>query len=128
MRNPFHIWKPGVDTNTAMPDSTQVPRGAGRNPSGWEILVKNDSVVDMINALLSMPPHREFNKSEFSDFAGVSRKSVHTHLDLLLHLGLVEKVPDTTPTRYRFNPDSEIAELLIKLDGAVNNAGPYTEE
>lgn len=93
--------------------------------TGWEVIASSDAVVAMVDSLLDLPQHREFNKSELAEFADVSRKSVHTHIDLLLHLDLVREVEGTTPTRYRFNSESEIAEQLIKLDAAVNNAGPH---
>lgn len=109
-------------------DTGDAPEEAGTVPTGWGVLAKNDSVVDIIDTLLDMPPHREFNKSELADLANVSRKSVHNHIDLLLHLEIVTAVPDTSPTRYRFNPDSDVAEALIRLDGAVNQAGPYSDE
>lgn len=109
-------------------DTVNAPEEAGNAPTGWGVIAKNDSVVDIIDTLLDMPPHREFNKSELADFADVSRKSVHNHIDLLLHLGIVTEVPETAPTRYRFNPDSDVAEALIRLDGAVNNTGPYSDE
>lgn len=96
-------------------------------PTGWKVIAKNDSVVEIIDTLLDMPPHREFNKSELADHAGVSRKSVHNHIDLLLQLDVVTEVPGTSPQRYRFNTESAVAETLIKLDGAVNNAGPHAE-
>jgi len=96
--------------------------------TGWELIARNRSVVAIIDALLSMPPHREFNKSELSDFADISRKSVHTHLPLLYEVGVVEEVPNTAPTRYRFDAENEVSEALIKLDGAVNNVGPYAED
>lgn len=98
------------------------------SPTGWTLLAKNQSVVKMIDALLNMPPHREFNKSELADFADVSRKSVHTHLPLLLEAEVITEVPDSSPQRYRLDTDSEVTEQLIKLDGAVNNAGPFAGE
>jgi len=96
-------------------------------PTGWQLLAKNQSVVKMIDTLLSMPPHREFNKSEFASLSDVSRKSVHTHFDLLREVGLVESVPESSPQRYRLNQDNEVTKKLIELDGAVNNAGPYAD-
>lgn len=97
------------------------------HPTGWEVVARNGSVVSLIDALLSMPAHREFNKTELAEFAGVSRKSVHNHFDLLQQLGLVTEVDNTSPQRYRFHADSDVAEALIRLDGAVNNAGPYAD-
>lgn len=95
--------------------------------TGWKLIAQNPSVVAMIETLLDLPPRREFNQKEFSELAGVSRKSVHTHLGVLEDLGIVEEVPQTAPTRYRFNPESEVSKALIRLDGAVNNAGPPGE-
>lgn len=109
-------------------DTAEPPNEAGETPTGWAVLAKNASVVDILDALLDFPPHREFNKTELADFADVSRKSVHNHIDLLLWLGLITEVEGTTPSRYRFNPENDIAEALIRLDGAVNNAGPYARE
>lgn len=99
----------------------------GDDLTGWAILARNDSVVEIIDTLLDMPARREFNKSELAELAGVSRKSVHTHIDLLVRVGIVTEVPDTTPTRYRFDPESDVAQHLMRLDGAVNAAGPYSD-
>lgn len=104
------------------------PPEAGEAPTGWAILTKNQSVVEMIDTLLSLPPRREFHKTELAKLADVSRKSVHNHIDLLLELEIIIEVPDTVPQRYRFNPESDVSESLIKLDGAVNNAGPHAGE
>lgn len=113
----------------AMPAATaDAPEEAGNLPTGWSVIAKNDSVVEIIDTLLHIPPRREFNKSELAAVTDVSRKSVHNHIDLLLHLGIMTEVPETAPTRYRFNPDSEVAKALIRLDGAVNQAGPYSDE
>jgi hypothetical protein len=100
----------------------------GEPVTGWKLLARNKSVVEIIDTLLGMPPHREFNQSELAEFAGVSRKSVNTHLPLLEDLEVVEPVPNTSPTRYRFAADTEVAEALIRLDGTVNRAGdPATD-
>lgn len=104
------------------------PDGASELPTGWEVIAKNDSVVDIIDALLDLPPHREFNKTELSELAGVSRKSVHNHLGLLLALGVVTGVEGTSPQRYHFDPESEVSEAVVRLDGAVNNAGPWAAD
>ena len=90
-------------------------------PSGWLALTKNDSVCLMIDALLDLPPYREFNQTELADMANVSRQSVNRHIDLLVGLGIVEEVDGTN--RYRFNPKSETSEALVRLDGAISAAG-----
>ena len=105
-------------------ESDRSPDGAGRLATGWRVVARNTSVVDIIDALMDMPPHREFNKSELAEFADVSRKSVHNHIGLLLALEVVTEVPKTSPQRYRFNPEGAVASALVRLDGAVNSVGP----
>lgn len=95
-------------------------------PSGWLVLTENESIARMIDALLDLPAHREFNQSELAEMAGVSRQSVSTHRDLLLGVGVIEPVRKTSPQRYRFNPESEVSRAIIHLDGAMNAAGPQT--
>ena len=95
----------------------------GENPSGWLVLTKNESVPYIVDALLDAPPHREFNQTELAEHAGVSRQSVSRYLDLLLDVGIIESVEETSRQRYRFNPDSHVSEALIRLDGAMNAAG-----
>jgi len=113
-------------SETSTPDPT--PDGVDQPATGWKLIASNQSVVDMVDCLLGMPPHREFNKTELAELADVSRRSVHTHLDLLLTVGIIEEVPATSPQRYRLNTDSDVTEALIKLDGALNNAGPHADE
>lgn len=100
------------------------PAESGDAPTGWAVLAKNNSVVDIIETLLDMPPTREFNKSELADHADVSRKSVHNHIDLLHELDIVQEIPETVPTRYQFVPESDVSQALMKLDSVVNAAGP----
>jgi hypothetical protein len=99
----------------------------GEHPSGWLVLTKNESVPYIIDALLDAPPHREFNQTELAEHAGVSRQSVSRYLDLLLDIGVVESVEDTSRQRYQFNPENPISKALIRLDGAMNAAGPELE-
>lgn len=97
-------------------------------PSGWLVLTKREAASKIIDALLDLPPHREFNQTELADLAGVSRQSVGRHRDLLVGIDVIEPVPGTSPQRYRFNPESDVSEAIIRLDGAMNAAGPYAEE
>jgi len=103
------------------------PDSVADSPTGWQVLATSQSVVDIIDALLDVPAHREFNKTELADFAGVSRKSVHNHIDVLLQTDILKEVDSASQQRYRFNAESEVSELLIRLDGAVNRAGPHTD-
>lgn len=89
-------------------------------PSGWRILVRNESVGYLLDALMDALPGAEFTKTELANTAGVSRQSLYTHLDLLLALEVVESVEDSSPQRYRLNADSELLELLHRVNGTVN--------
>jgi DNA-binding MarR family transcriptional regulator len=93
-------------------------------PSGWLVLTKNESAAKIVDALLDLPPHREFNQSELADEAEVSRQSVSRHLDLLLEIEVIEPVTNTRPQRYRFSPESNVSQAIIQLDAAMNAAGP----
>ncbi|MFB6140911.1 MAG: winged helix-turn-helix domain-containing protein [Halosimplex sp.] len=93
-------------------------------PSGWLVLTKRESAAKIVDALLDLPPHREFNQSELADHADVSRQSVSRHLDLLLGIEVIEEVENTRPQRYRFDPTSDVSEAIIQLDSAMNAAGP----
>lgn len=94
-----------------------------KHPSGCLVLSQNESVPYMIDTLLDLPPHREFNQTELAERASVSRQSVSRHLDLLLETDIIEPVADSSPQRYRFNEESTVSKALIQLDGAMNAAG-----
>jgi DNA-binding transcriptional ArsR family regulator len=89
-------------------------------PSGWRILVQNESVGYILDALMDALPGTEFTKSELASDAGVSRQSVYTHLDLLLALEVLEPVGGSSPQRYRVNAESELIDLLHQVNGTVN--------
>lgn len=108
---------------TTAPDRADGKQSRADHPSGWLALTRNDSVPYVVDALLDLPPHREFNQTELAEFAGVSRQSVGRHLDLLLDAGIVEPVEGTTPQRYRFDEESEVSRAVVRLDGAMNAAG-----
>jgi len=92
------------------------------NPSGFLHLTRHESVPVLVDALLDLPPGREFNKTEFADHAGVTRQTVGKHIDLLLETQLVETVPNTSPQRYRL-ARNEVVEELRAFNGALNAAG-----
>lgn len=88
-------------------------------PSGLRVLIQNESVGYIIDALMDMPGTR-FNKSLLADKAGVSRQSVHTHISLLVNLGIVREIDDTDPVEYTLNDEDELVRLLYQLEGAIN--------
>jgi len=107
-------------------DHSDPSDGAARedHPTGWLVLTKHESAAKIVDALLDLPAYREFNQSELADMADVSRQSVSRHLDLLLGIDVIEPVENTRPQRYRFNPESDVSEAIIRLDAAMNAAGP----
>jgi predicted AAA+ superfamily ATPase len=92
------------------------------HPSGWFYLTKHDAIPILVDALLDLPPNREFNKTELADHAGVTRQTVGNYTDLLLEVELIEKVPNTSPRRYRV-ADSDVVRELFELNSALNNVG-----
>ena len=92
------------------------------NPSGVLHLFQHESVPILIDAVLTLPPGREFNKTEFADHAGVTRQTVSNYIDLLLETEIVEEVPNTSPRRYRV-AKSDVVEELFELNSALNVAG-----
>jgi len=102
-------------------DPTAVADLRDEYPSGWRLLIQNDSVGYMLDALLDSLPGSEFTKSELAREAGVSRQSVYTHLDLLLALGVLTPVENSSPERYRVTADSDLLTLLHQVNGLVND-------
>jgi DNA-binding MarR family transcriptional regulator len=93
------------------------------NPSGVLHLFQYESVPVLIDALLTLPPGREFNKTELAEHAGVTQQTVSNYIDLLLETDVVEEVPNTSPRRYRV-AKSDVVEELFALNSALNAAGP----
>ena len=89
------------------------------HPSGILYLMQHDSVPILLDALLDLPPGREFNKTELADHAGVTRQTVSTYTDLLLEVNVIEAVPNTSPQRYRL-AESTVVEELFALHSALN--------
>jgi Fic family protein len=92
------------------------------NPTGVLHLFQHESVPILLDAVLTLPPGREFNKTEFADHAGVTRQTVSNYIDLLLETDVVEEVPSTSPRRYRV-AKSPVVEELFELNSALNTAG-----
>jgi DNA-binding transcriptional ArsR family regulator len=100
-------------------DDSDIAELRDEYPSGLRVLMQNESVGYMIDALMDMPG-THFNKSLLAEKAGVSRQSVHTHIPLLTNLGIVRAVEESDPVEYTLNDDDEIVRLLHRLDGVVN--------
>lgn len=98
-----------------------------RHPSGILYLLGQESVPIILDALLDLPPGREFNKTEFADHAGLTRQTVATHLDRLLETDVVEPVPETSPQRYRVT-ESPVVQELYEFNSAINAVRPDRDE
>lgn len=92
-----------------------------RHPSGILHLLGSESVPLIVDALLDLPPDREFTQSELADHAGVTRQTVATHLDTLTETDVVESVPETSPQRYRM-AESPVVRELYAFNSAINAA------
>ena len=103
-------------------DGTDTKEARLENPSGVLYLFEHESIPILIDAILTLPPGREFNKTELADHAGVTRQTVSKYLDRLLDLDIVEAVPNTSPRRYQV-ADSVVVEELFALNSALNAAG-----
>ena len=92
------------------------------NPTGVLYLFQHESVPILLDAILTLPPGREFNKTELAGHAGVTRQTVSNYIDLLLETEVVEEVPNTSPRRYRV-ARSDVVQELFELNSALNAAG-----
>jgi DNA-binding transcriptional ArsR family regulator len=88
-------------------------------PSGLHVLMQKESVGYMLDALMDMPG-TQFNKSMLAEKAGVSRQSVHTHITLLVNLGIVKEIETSDTIEYTLNDEDEIVRLLYRLEEAIN--------
>lgn len=52
--------------------------------------------------------------------AGVSRQSVHTHITLLVNLGIVREVDTSDTVEYTLNGEGKIVRLLYQLEEVIN--------
>jgi DNA-binding MarR family transcriptional regulator len=93
-----------------------------QHPSGFLYLTQHESVPILLDALLDLPPGREFNKTELADHAGVTRQTVSNYIDLLLEVNIIEEVPNTSPRRYQV-AESDVVQELFELNSAINAAG-----
>ena len=89
------------------------------HPSGVLYLFQHRSVPLILDTLLSLPPGREFNKTELAEMAGVTRQTVGRYVDLLLEVTILEAVDETSPQRYRV-ADSPVVEELHAVNSAIN--------
>lgn len=92
------------------------------NPTGVLYLFQHESVPILIDTILTLPPGREFTKTELANHAGVTRQTVSKYIDLLLETAIVEEIPDSSPRRYQVTK-SDVVQELYELNSALNVAG-----
>ncbi|MDB2242974.1 hypothetical protein PM020_16940 [Halorubrum ezzemoulense] len=76
----------------------------------------------LVDALLDLPPNREFNKTELAKHAGVTGQTVGNDTDFMCEVELIEDVPTTSPRRYRV-ADSDVVRERFELNSAFNSIG-----
>ncbi len=103
------------------PEGVDTKEARLEHPSGFLYLTRHESVPIIIDALLDLPPGREFNKTELAEHAGVTRQTVSSYTDLLLELNIIEEVPNTSPQRYQL-AESDVVQELFELNSALNSA------
>lgn len=90
-------------------------------PSGWMELTRYETLVLVLDALLESPTSREFTEGELSEKAGPSKKSIQTHIDSLVDLGIIEKLEaGRDETRFSINNKNPITRELYTLNRIVN--------
>lgn len=65
---------------------------------------------------------RDVSVSDVARLAGVARSTVYDHLDTLQQLGVIKHTRDIEgghSSLYQLNEDSQIGELIYKLDGVT---------
>ncbi|MCO8266555.1 winged helix-turn-helix domain-containing protein [Haloferax sp. AB510] len=112
-----------MSRDTSNDPNNVVDRTQAEDPAGWLVLTQNDSAAKIIDALIKKKVRREMNKSEIADISGVSRQSVLNHIDLLIEIGVLDKVQRTKPQRYQFNLDSDVCKAVTRLDAAMHSDG-----
>lgn len=121
--NSYELTNPVSDMSSpehAESDQTDTKELRKEHPSGWLHLTQHDAIPILVDALLDLPPNREFNKTELAEHAGVTRQTVGNYTDLLVEVELIEEVPNTSPRRYRV-ADSDVVRELFELNSALNN-------
>lgn len=103
------------------PEDIGTKEARRQHPSGILHVMESESVPIILDALLDLPPGREFNKTELAEHAGVTRQTVASYIDLLDEAAIVDQVPNTSPQRYRL-ADSAVVTELFELNSALNAA------
>lgn len=111
---------------TMVEDSTDVADIRRNHPSGILHLFQHDLTPILVDALLDIPPGKEFDVEEFADHAGVTPDTVNEHFDLFLDVELIEEVSSTSSKRFRV-ADSPVVEELFELNSALNATGPVDD-
>jgi len=88
-------------------------------PSGWMEVSRYETLVLIIDVLLESPTSREFTPGELATESGSTTKSVTSHLDKLVEVGVVEKLDNRNPVRYTLNERSPITQKLFELNTTV---------
>lgn len=100
-------------------DSAEPDQCPGGGPLG--VLFESPARVRIIGAFVA-ERGRDLSVSDVARLADVARSTVYRHIDDLEELGIVEHSRDVQAGHspmYQLNEDSELADLLYRLEGVT---------
>lgn len=101
---------------TVEPNNEQLRK---QHPSGWLRATAPESRALLIDALLEIPPAREFTADELAEKTGVPPETVQTHVETLLGWGVINR-SGTTPVQYSVVEESHILQQIVRLNSVVS--------
>lgn len=90
--------------------------------TGSTVLFGTSNEVKILDSILDFDPEKQFSIDDLSQYTRVDEKMVRNRIQLFDKLDILENV-DEDSNLYKFNTDSEISELLIRIDGDINSKG-----
>lgn len=92
-----HTERKSESTRTNPAEERDTTDARLENPSGVLHLFQHESVPILIDAILTLPPGREFNKTELVEHAGVTRQTVSNYIVILLKTAISRKLQTRHP-------------------------------
>lgn len=104
-----------------MSNREDIPDTAYADRAPFAVLFGNAGKAKILSAFVA-ERGRELTISEIARFSGVARSTVYKHIDDLEELGVIKHTRETNgghSSLYQLSEDSDIAELLYKLEGTI---------
>lgn len=117
-----YIMERGIRLSTIpMSNAEDIPDTAYADHAPFAVLFGNGGKPKILSAFVA-ERGRELTISEIARFSGVARSTVYEHIDDLEELGVIEHTRKTNGGHsplYQLNEDTNIADLLFKLEGTI---------